>query len=141
MIPWDMDSTFDRFNDGENGEYPDNPDPVVWHKENRYHGRIWYDLALEEEEWFWYYIETIRTQFETGYDLGVLHEKIDTWTEQIEASVFEDENKPFSNERYLDEVEELEDFVEARHEWLEEWLACWEAGGQPDKKGYCEEDD
>jgi hypothetical protein len=141
LLPWDMDSTFDRFNDGPKGEYPNNPDPVVWHKQERYHGRIWYDLALEDEEWFWYYIDTIRTQFEAAYDVDVLHEKIDTWTDQIKESVLEDDNKPFSNGKYLDKVEELKDYVEERHEWMEEWLLCWEEGGQPDKKGYCDEDD
>jgi hypothetical protein len=139
LISWDMDSTFDRFNDGKNGEYPDNPDPVVWHKKARYHGRIWYELALKDEGWFWYYIDTIKAQFEAAYDVAVLHEKIATWTDQIKDSVLEDDNKPFSNSRYLDEVEELEDFVEARAEWLEEWLECWEDGGKPDKKGYCED--
>jgi spore coat protein CotH len=138
QIPWDMDSTFDRFNDGKNGEYPDNPDPVVWHKKARYHGRIWYELALKNKDWFWYYIDTIKAQFEAAYDVDVLHEKIDTWTDQIKESVFDDDNKPFSNAQYLKEVEELKDFVQARHEWLEEWLECWEEGGQPDKKGYCD---
>jgi spore coat protein CotH len=141
LIPWDMDGTFDRFNDGPKGEYPDNPDPVVWEKKNRNHGRPWYDLALEDEDWFWYYIETIGSQFEAAYDVAVLHEKIDTWTHQIKESVLEDDNKTFSNEKYLDEVEELKEYVEQRHEWMEEWLECWEQGGQPDKKGYCKEDD
>jgi spore coat protein CotH len=139
LLPWDMDSTFDRFNDGLKGEYPDNPDPVVWHKKNRYHGRPWYDLALEDEDWFWYYIESIEEQFEAAYDVDVLHEKIATWTDQIKESVFDDPNKPFSNQKYMDEVEDLEDFVEARHDWMEEWLECWEQGGEPDDDGYCED--
>lgn len=137
LIPWDMDSTFDRFNDGSKGEYPDNPDPVVWHKTARYHGRVWYDLALEDEDWFWTYIETIGDQFEAAYDVSVLHEKIDTWTDQIKESVLEDSNKPFTNKRYLDEVEDLKDFVEARHDWMVDWLECWDNGGQPNSKGYC----
>jgi hypothetical protein len=141
LLPWDKDSTFERFNDGAKGLYPDNPDPVVWHKKDRYHGRIWYELALEDDGWFWVYIDTIKVQFEAAYNVDVLHEKIDTWTEQIKESALEDENKPFSNKKYLDKVEELKDYVEARHEWLEEWLECWEEGGQPDKKGYCKEDD
>jgi spore coat protein CotH len=139
LLPWDMDSTFDRFNDGKNGDYPDNPDPVVWHKKERYHGRLWYELALEDEDWFWYYIDAIKTQVEAAYDVAVLHEKIATWTDQIEESVLEDENKPFSNSSYLKEVEDLEEFVQARGEWLQEWLQCWEDGGQPDKKGYCDD--
>jgi CotH kinase protein len=139
LLPWDLDSTFDRFDDGENGEYPDNPDPVVWSKKERNHGRPWYDLAIEDEDWFWVYIDTIKTQFEAAYDVAVLHEKIDTWTDQIKESVLEDDNKPWSNNQYLDEVEDLKAFVEARHDWMVEWLECWEEGGEPDKKGYCKD--
>lgn len=139
LLPWDMDSTLDRFNDGEDGLYPDNPDPVVWHKQERYHGRPYYELALEDEDWFWYYIETLQMQFEAAYDVDVLHDKIDAWTEQIEESVEEDENKPFSDKKYEDSVERLVEFVEARQEWLEEWFECWEDGGEPDKNGYCDD--
>jgi spore coat protein CotH len=139
LIPWDMDSTFERFNDGPEGMYPDNPDPVVWHKQERFHGRPWYDMALEDEDLFWYYIETLKVQFDAAYDVDVLHEKIQTWTEQIKASVLEDDNKPFDNDTYLDKVDELEDFVEERHEWLLGWFECWEQGGEPDDDGYCDD--
>jgi hypothetical protein len=141
LIPWDMDNTFEVFDDGKNGEYPNNPDPVVWHKKVRYHGRPYYELALEDEDWFWVYIDIIRTQFEAAYDVAVLHEKIDTWTAQIQESVFEDTNKPYSDEKYLKKIDELKDYVEERHDWMEDWLECWEDGGVPDKKGYCKEND
>jgi spore coat protein CotH len=141
LIPYDLDGAFDRFNDGPNGEFPANPDPVVWHKKIRFHGRPWYDLALEDEDWFWYYIESIEVHYEAAYDVSVLRERIATWTDQIEESVLEDDNKSFSNEEYLQEVELLVEYVEARHEWLGEWLKCWEEGGEPDNKGHCEQDD
>ncbi len=136
LIPWDLDNTFERFDDGENGDYPNNPDPVVWEKKAT-QGRPWYDLALANPDWFWYYIECLTVQFEAAYDVAILHERIDTWTEQIKQSVLDDINKPYSNKTYLKKVDELKNYVEARHEWMVEWLACWKSGGQPDNEGYC----
>lgn len=139
LLPWDLDSVFERFDDGPKGEYPDNPDPVVWHKKKRFHGRPWYDLALDDEDWFWYYIDTLEMQFEAGYQIDVLLDRINTWTDQIEESVLEDENKPWSNKKYYEEVDDLREYVQNRHDWLVEWFECWENGGQPDKKGYCKD--
>ena len=139
LIPWDMDNTFEVFNDGEIGDYPNNPDPVVWHKVPRYHGRPYYDLALTDEDWFWYYIDAIEAQVDAGYDADVLHERIDTWTDQIKESVFEDKNKPYSDKLYLKKVQELHDFVEARADFLDDWLECWQDGGEPNEEGYCDE--
>jgi hypothetical protein len=137
MLPWDLDNTFERFNDAPNGDYPSNPDPVVWEKPTS-HGRPWYDLALSDPEWFAYYLESIEQQFESGYNVEELHLKIDTWTAQIQDSVFEDTNKPYSNDLYLDKVAELHDFVQARHDFMLEWMECWHEGGVADMQGYCE---
>lgn len=135
LIPWDLDGTFERF-DGREG-YPENPDPVTWEKQNT-HGRPWYDLALEDEQYFWYYIEAIETQFEAGYQEDVLAARIAAWADQIEESVLEDENKHYSNSDWYDEVEDLENYVEDRHDFLQEWLECWQDGGKPDEDGYCD---
>jgi hypothetical protein len=137
LLPWDLDNTFERFNDAPNGDYPANPDPVVWEKPTS-HGRPWYDLALSDPEWFAYYLESIEQQFESGYNVEELHLKIDTWTAQIQDSVFEDTNKPYSNDLYLDKVAELHDFVQARHDFMLEWMECWHEGGVADMQGYCE---
>jgi hypothetical protein len=137
LLPWDLDNTFERFNDPPDGEYPPNPDPVVWEKENT-HGRPLYELALEEPEWFDYYIESLEMQFESSYGVEELHAKIDTWTAQIQEAVFEDPNKWYSDEEYLAEVKNLRDYVEARNEFMVEWLSCWQDGGSADEDGYCE---
>jgi hypothetical protein len=137
MLPWDLDNTFERFNDPPDGDYPPNPDPVVWEKEKS-HGRPLYELALEEPEWFDYYIESLELQFESSYGVAELHAKIDTWTAQIEESVLDDPNKWYSNEEYLQEVQNLRDYVEARNEFMLEWLSCWKDGGSADEDGYCE---
>jgi hypothetical protein len=139
MLPWDMDNTFERFHDAPDGDYPTNPDPVVWEKPTT-HGRPWYDMALEDKEWFMFYVEAIEQQFAAGYQIETLHLRIDTWTAQIHDSVFEDSNKPWSNEEYLEEVQRLHDYVDTRYEFMVDWLACWQEGGTNDGDGYCESD-
>jgi hypothetical protein len=136
MLPWDLDNTFERFNDEPGGDYPINPDPVVWEKPTT-HGRPFYTIALTDPEWFEYYITAIEDQFESSYDDDALHQHIDDWTNQIEDSVFEDTNKPYSNTLYLDKVEELHAYIDERHDFLEAWLQCWQDGGFADDQGYC----
>ena len=72
-----------------------------------------------------------------GLDVDVLHDRIDTWTDQIEDAVFEDEHKPFSDNVYEDQVEVLRDYVEDRAVFLADWLKCWQEGGQANPEGYC----
>jgi hypothetical protein len=137
LLPWDLDNTFERFNGPPDSDYPINPDPVVWEKATT-HGRPLYELALEEPEWFFYYIQRLEQQLESGYVVDELHARIDSWTAQIQDSVFEDTNKPWSNDLYLSKVEELHDFVEGRHDFMTTWLVCWQDSGVPDEDGYCE---
>jgi CotH kinase protein len=137
LLPWDLDNTFERFNGPPDGDYPPNPDPVVWEKANS-HGRPLYELALEEPEWFDYYVESLEMQFESSYGVDDLHSKIDAWTAQIQDAVFEDPNKWYSDQEYLAEVDKLRNYVEARNEFMTEWLSCWQNGGSADEDGYCE---
>ncbi|WP_181233449.1 CotH kinase family protein [Enhygromyxa salina] len=137
LLPWDLDNTFERFNDPPDGEYPENPDPIVWEKWTS-HGRPFYDIALEDPMWFSAYIELIDEIVHHGYTPDKMHERIDTWTAQIQSAVEQDQNKPWSNEKYLDEVEDLHIYVQARFEFLEAWLECWNNGGVDDGDGYCE---
>jgi spore coat protein CotH len=136
MLPWDLDNTFERFDDPPNGEYPVNPDPVVWEKWTS-HGRPFYTTALEDEDWFAYYIAAIQDQYDSSYDADELHDLIDDWSAQIEDAVVEDDNKPYSNNDYFEEVEDLHDYIDDRHDFLAEWLECWQNGGEPDGQGYC----
>ena len=137
MLPWDLDNTFERFNDPPDGEYPTNPDPIVWEKPTT-HGRPFYTLAMTDPDWFNYYIEVVGEQVESGYQIDVLHERIDTWSAQIHDAVLDDINKPYSNKLYLSKVEELHEYVDTRHSYLVDWLDCWEDGGVADGEGYCE---
>jgi hypothetical protein len=137
VVPWDLDNGLDRFNGPPDGEYPINPDPVVWEKPTT-HGRPWYDLALGDPEWFSYYLQSLEQQLASGYAIEELHARIDTWTAQIQDSVFEDANKPYSNDLYLNKVEELHEYVQGRHDFMVNWLVCWQNSGVPDQEGYCE---
>ena len=136
MLPWDLDNGFERFNNDQNDPYPTNPDPIVWEKPNTW-GRPWYDIPMEDSEWFEFYIEQVREVVEQGYTDDVLHARIDTWTDQISQSVYEDTFKPYSNSLYDDKVEELHDHVQSRYDDLVDWLACWDGGGTPNNQGYC----
>lgn len=138
LLPWDLDNTFERFNGPPDAEYPENPDPVVWEKPTT-HGRPFYDLALEDPAWFAYYISRLEQQLESGYAIEDLHAKIDTYTAQIQDAAFADMNKPYSNDLYLDKVEELHEYVQTRHEFLMNWMVCWQNSGVADDDGYCEE--
>jgi spore coat protein CotH len=137
LLPWDMDNTLDRFNDDLDGPYPTRADPVVWEKENS-HGRLWYDAALDDDMWFEYYIEQIGEILYQAYTPEKMHGRIDEWTAQIEDAVLTDENKPWSNEEYYLEVEELHEVVDTRYHFLDDWLECWKDGGEKDDDGYCE---
>ncbi len=136
LLPWDLDNTFERFDDPPEGEYPANPDPVVWEKPTS-HGRPIYTVALQDPEWFDYYLERIELQVESGYQPDVLHQRIDEWTAQIKESVFADPNKPYSNNHYLNRVAALHAYVDARAAFLDAWLDCWHDGGTADVLGYC----
>jgi len=136
LLPWDLDNTFERFDGPPEGEYPANPDPVVWEKPTS-HGRPIYTVALKDPAWFAYYLERIEQQVESGYQVDVLHQRIDDWTAQIQESVFEDTNKPYSNNHYLNRVAALHAYVDAREDFLDDWLECWQDGGTADVLGYC----
>ncbi|WP_181233814.1 CotH kinase family protein [Enhygromyxa salina] len=136
LLPWDKDNTFERFAHPPDGDYPANPDPFVWEKPTS-HGRPYYDLSLEDPMWFALYIDLIDEILHDGYNPAKMHERIDTWTEQIQDAVFEDVNKPYSDALYLNKVAELHAFVDARYAFVEEWLVCWRSGGIADGNGYC----
>jgi spore coat protein CotH len=136
LLPTDLDQTFERFDHPPEGEYPANPDPIVWEKEET-HGRPWYDHALEDPMWFALYIDLIDELLHEGYTPDKMHARIDEWTAQIQDAVFEDVNKPYDNELYLEKVDELHMYVDARYAFVDEWLECWQNGGVADGDGYC----
>ena len=137
LLPWDLDNTLDRFNDDLDGPYPTLADPVVWEKWTT-HGRPWYEAALDDDMWFEYYVTQIDEIVYQSYTPEKMHGRIDEWSAQIEEAVLADENKPWTNEEYFEEVEELHEIVETRYHFLVEWLECWEDGGEKDDDGYCD---
>ncbi|PRP94291.1 Inner spore coat protein H [Enhygromyxa salina] len=137
LLPWDMDNVFERFNDEPDGEYPVNPDPFVWEKPTT-HGRPWYDIPVADPTWFALYIDLIDEIVHDGYTPEKMHERIDTWSAQIHDAVFEDVNKPYSNNLYTNKVAELHEYVDGRYIFVHEWLLCWQGGGVDNGQGYCE---
>lgn len=137
LLPWDLDNTFDRFDDTEpGGAYPPNPDPIVWEKANTW-GRPWFDLPLEDPIWHAYFIDMMREVVDLGYQPDILHARIDDYDAQIRDAVHADAYKPYPNDTYDYKVEQLHDHIQDQYEFLEQWLACWEGGGTPDAEGYC----
>lgn len=137
LLPWDLDGSFDRFNNGPNGPYPDNPDPYSWEKPDRSHGRPWYDISLQDPMWFATYIAIIDEILRDGYHPEDMLGRIDGWTEQIRDAVLEDTNKPFTNDQYLDDVAQIREHVLSRYEFVDQWLVCWQSGGVDDGDGSC----
>ena len=125
-----------NFDDDPGGLYPVNPDPTVWEKENTW-GRPWYDIPMQDPVWFDYYIAQMREVVDLGYQADVLHDRIDTYTAQIQDAVHADTYKPYSNDIYDSKVEQLHEHVQSRADDLEAWLGCWEGGGTADAEGYC----
>ena len=136
LLPWDLDNTFERFDDPPDGIYPVNPDPVVFEKPNTW-GRPWYDMALEDPEWFYYYIDSIDFILHEAYTVEEMHGRIDDYFAQTQEAALADPNKPYPNSTYLNKVQDLYDYVEQRYAWVDEWLLCWQMGGTPDAEGYC----
>lgn len=128
IIPWDKDATFTRI-------APD-VDPYTYEKPN-FKGRPQYVLVTDDPAWFERYIAAIERVLEAGYDVETLQERIDTWTAQIEQAAFDDVNKPFTDEQYLDAVEALREFVALRRDFVEGWLGCWRKGGKKGPSGEC----
>jgi CotH kinase protein len=136
LLPWDMDNTLDRFEDEPDGEYPVNPDPVVWEKSNT-HGRPWYDIALQDPAYFAFYIDTIDQILHDGYEPTKMLGWIDEMSAQIEQAVLDDVNKPYSNTTYYNRLEVLREYVPVRYDFVDQWLVCWQTGGVDDGSGYC----
>jgi hypothetical protein len=130
VIPWDLDDTFTRLEP--------TTDPYTYIKEGD-HGRPFYDIATADPEWFRKYVDAIAFAVQTAYDPEVLQARIDTWAAQIADAAAEDLNKPFSLEKHLDQIDDMREFVAERRLFLDDWIACWRAGGvDADHDGQCD---
>ncbi|MEM7158543.1 MAG: CotH kinase family protein [Myxococcota bacterium] len=136
LLPWDLDNTFERFNDEPDGEYPINPDPYLFEKPTT-HGRPFYTMALTDPAYFDFYVDTIDTMVHDSYDPEKMLGWIDMMSNQIEEAVITDPNKPYDNDLYYNKVEELREYVQGRYDYLDEWVVCWQTGGVDDGTGQC----
>jgi len=132
FVPWDLDGAF------TDPRPTAVADPFVWHKEERFHGRPWYDVALADDAWFDLYVQSISDVVGQVYNPDTLLPLVDQWTEQIRDAAMADQHKPFDNDNYLSRVERFRTLINERHAFVTMWLACWEAGGIRDELGYCQ---
>lgn len=129
VIPWDLDDTFTRLE-------PDT-DPVTFQKEPEvFHGRPYYEIALDDPEWFDAYIAAIDHVVTTAYQVEVLQQRIDDWSAQIAEAAADDPNRPFTLSQHKSKVAEKREFVAIRAAFLADWLSCWHEGGE-NKNGVC----
>jgi spore coat protein CotH len=136
LLPWDLDNTFERFEDAPDGEYPVNPDPLVWEKPTT-RGRPWYDVAVSDPAYRDLYIDIIDEILHEGYEPTQMLGWIDEMAAQTEEAVLTDMNKPYSNNTYNVRLQDLRDYIPIRYEFVDEWLQCWQSGGTADPEGYC----
>ncbi len=134
LLPWDLDATFERFNDPPDGEYPVNPDPLTYEKRTT-HGRPFYDLALSDPATFDLYIDTIDQILHEGYDPVQMLAWVDEMSAQIEQAVLDDVNKPYPNSTYYNRLEALQEYIPDRYDFVDQWLVCWQNGGVDDGTG------
>lgn len=73
----------------------------------------------------------------TAYDVNVLHARMDAWSAQIEEAALTDVNKPFTNNQYYNGVETMREFIADRAAYLDDWLDCWQHGGEKNGTGPC----
>jgi len=128
LIPWDKDATFDRVE-------PD-VDPYTYIKPND-KGRPEYDIVTDDPEYFVKYIAAIEHVLATGYDVGVLHARMDAWSAQIEEAALSDPNKPFTNKEYGSALADMREFISERAAFVDAWLDCWRGGGKKSGSGQC----
>lgn len=136
LLPWDLDNTFERFNDDSDGPYPVNPDPLTWEKPTT-HGRPWYDLIVKDPARFELYVDTIDQILHQGYEPAKMLAWVDEMSAQIEDAVLTDTHKPYSNDVYFEGLQKLRDFIPGRYDFVDAWLVCWQTGGVDDGSGTC----
>jgi hypothetical protein len=131
VIPWDLDDTFTRL--------PFDTDPITFKKSPKevFHGRPFYDIALDDPVWFDKYIAAVDHVVTHAYDVPVLQGRIDAWAEQIAVAAAEDPNKPFTTAEHLERIAEKREYVAQRAAFLAAWLKCWHDGGTAKKNGEC----
>jgi hypothetical protein len=113
FIPWDIDSSFEVL--------PADTNPLTWIKPEVNTGRPHYETVIADPAWRDLFLDDLERSL-VAYDPAVLQERIDTWDAQIRDALVEDPNKPYTIEMHDNDVEELRAYVQARADWVREWI-------------------
>ena len=119
FIPWDLDYSFEV--DAEHTYYDVDPATyeVGWG-----HGKPNHMLTVfADDAWRIAYHEALAVALE-AYDPQILVDRLATWEEQIFEALEEDPNSFFAMDEHEDRLNQLQDFIVQRAEYVEGWLAC-----------------
>jgi hypothetical protein len=123
-LPYDLDISFGdaSYTDGAL-VWPDSltVDPITWEHAGWKKERL-VQIVLANRAWCERFVEEL-TAARAVYDPDELVARLDEWDAQIEASYAEDPNTPHSARQRAVGVALLREFIPARAEFVDEWLA------------------
>jgi hypothetical protein len=95
-----------------------------------------YLIALDEPDGVARYVDAMTEQL-PRLDPAELTTWIDAWSAQIADAAAADPHRPFSLANHEQALAEMRTYAPARADYLQSWLACWDAGGaDADGDGY-----
>jgi hypothetical protein len=113
-IPWDLDKTFD-FSDVS-------LDPIGFKAHNR-NKPPQLAIVLADPAWRTRYVDAVARAL-AAYDPAVQLGRIDSWAAQIRTAIADDPNLGYTATRHRRAVATLRAYIQARHTFLNGWLAC-----------------
>lgn len=105
------------------------PDGLFRDEDDWHHYRV----ALADPAGLQTYLDKLH-EARSHLDVAAFQERIDLWAAQIAAAAAEDVNKPFDMAAHALAISRTRDYVPARADYIDAWLACRDSGG-PDGDG------
>jgi len=118
-LPYDVDATFDFV--------PFDADPITWMPSWSKGWGLHQRLAMEDPALRARYLDIVEMALH-GYDVDVLKSRLQRWAKQIQDSVEEDKNKPFSDAEQELAVARVDGYLWVRQKFVASWLACMRDG-------------
>jgi CotH kinase protein/Putative metal-binding motif len=123
FIPWDLDYAFDT------APWSASPDDFYRDSNNQSH----LDAVRADPVWGPRWFEALE-EANAAYDVDLMQGQIDEWSAQIADSFAADPTTTISAGAHSDAVARLRAFVDARHGFLDGWVAC-QQGDDSDHDG------